>query len=232
MAEIMNMGSGIPVFNGLSEQELKLVADASVKLGKKSGETIFKEGDSGSSLLVILDGKVKISKKITEGVECTLLTLGRGGVFGELSVISGDHRTAGAVAVADTTMIELGRDVFKKLAEDNPELGRKLILNLLQIVSSRLNTTTEMYRQAASWGLQISGAVELNYNRLIADNIGLSIELLTGKIIAGNLLKADRTEHGLELMIKSDDERIVIVPFHAVAEISFPSRQLVQKTNN
>ena len=89
-----------------------------------------------------------------------------------------------------------------------------------------------MYRQAASWGLQISGAVELNYNRLIADNIGLAIELLTGKTITGTLLKADRTEHGLELMIKSDDERIVIVPFHAVAEISFPARHLQQKTNN
>ena len=67
MADIMDLGSGIPVFNGLSEQELKLVSDASVKRENKSGETIFKEGDSGSSLLVILDGKVKISKKITEG---------------------------------------------------------------------------------------------------------------------------------------------------------------------
>jgi CRP-like cAMP-binding protein len=232
MAEIMDLGNGIPVFNGLSGQELKLVSDASVKLEKKSGEIIFKEGDSGSSLLVILDGKVKISKKITEGVECTLLTLGRGGVFGELSVISGDHRTAGAAAVTDTVMLALERGAFKELAEDNPELGRKLILNLLQIVSSRLNTTTEMYRQAASWGLQISGAVELNYNRLIADNIGLSIELLTGKIIAGTLLKVDRAEYGLELMIKSDDGRIVIVPFHAVAEISFPARQLEHKPND
>ncbi len=232
MAEIMDLGSGIPVFAGLSEQERKLVLEASVKLEKKSGEFIFKEGDFGSSLLVILDGKVKISKKISEGVECTLLTLGRGGVFGELSVISGDHRTASAVAVMDTVMIALEGSAFKKLAEDNSEFGRKLIFNLLQIVSARLNTTTEMYRQAASWGLQISGAVELNYNRMIADHIGLAVELLTGKVITGLLLKVDRAEYGLELMIKSDDERIVIVPFHAVAEISFPSRQLEQKQNN
>jgi CRP-like cAMP-binding protein len=232
MAEIMNLGSDIPVFCGLSENELKLISDASARLEKKAGEVIFREGDHGSSMLVILDGKVKITKKITEGVECTLLTLQRGGVFGELSVISGDQRTATAAALSDVTMLSLERAVFKKLAEDNPELGRKVTLNLLQVVSSRLNTTTEMYRQAASWGLQISGAVELNYNRLIADNIGLSIELLNGKKISGALLKADRAEYGLELMIRSDEERIVIVPFHAVAEISFPARQFEQKQNN
>jgi CRP-like cAMP-binding protein len=232
MAEITNLGNDIPVFGGLCENELKLLSDASVRLEKKTGEVIFKEGDPGSSMLVILDGKVKITKKITEGVECTLLTLQRGGVFGELSVISGELRTASAVAVTDVIMLSLERAMFKKMAEDNPELGRKLTLNLLQVVSSRLNTTTEMYRQAASWGMQISGAVELNYNRLIADNIGLSVELLTGKKISGVLLKADRAEHGLELMIRSDEERIVIVPFHAVAEISFPARQFEQKQNN
>jgi CRP-like cAMP-binding protein len=232
MAEITNLGNDIPVFGGLCENELKLLSDASVRLEKKTGEVIFKEGDPGSSMLVILDGKVKITKKITEGVECTLLTLQRGGVFGELSVISGELRTASAVAVTAVVMLALERAMFKKMAEDNPELGRKLTLNLLQVVSSRLNTTTEMYRQAASWGMQISGAVELNYNRLIADNIGLSVELLTGKKISGVLLKADRAEHGLELMIRSDEERIVIVPFHAVAEISFPARQFEQKQNN
>lgn len=231
MAEITNLGS-IPVFGGLSENELKLLSDTSVILEKKSGEVIFKEGDPGSSMLVIIEGKVKITKKISEGVECTLLTLQRGGVFGELAVISGELRTASAAAVTDTVMLSLERAVFKKMAEDNPELGRKLTLNLLQVVSSRLNITTEMYRQATSWGMQISGAVELNYNRLIADNIGLSVELLTGKKISGFLLKADRSEHGLELMIRSDEERIVIVPFHAVAEISFPARQFEQKQNN
>ncbi|MFA7231559.1 MAG: cyclic nucleotide-binding domain-containing protein [Victivallaceae bacterium] len=232
MEQIKAIGNDIPLFSELTEIELKLVSDASTRIELKTGETVFKEGDSSGGLLVIVDGKVRISTRIVGDVERTLLTLSRGGVFGELSVITGDVRTAGAVAVADTVLLSLERDRFSKLTTDNPELGRKLLFSLLNTVCGRLNTTTELYRQAAAWGLNISGAVEMDYNRLIVDSMGLTVELLTGKKLTGMLLKVDRSDHGRELMIKTDDERIVVVPFHAVAEISFPAGQLTRKQNN
>jgi hypothetical protein len=119
----------------------------------------------------------------------------------------------------------LERDAFVKLTESNPLLSSKLHLNLLKVVGARLQTTTEQYRQAIGWGLEISGAVKLNYHQLIADHTGVTLELMNGKNVSGQLIKADMNETGTEMMLKTEDERIVIVPFHAIAEISFLSRQ-------
>lgn len=230
--EIVELGNDIPVFNGLTSDEIKLLASAATQVEKKAGEVIFKEGEPGGDLQVIISGKVKITKKILAEVDRTMLTLQRGGVFGELSVISGDSRTASAIAVTDTLLLSVNRESFCKVTEENPELGRKLHLNLLKIVGSRLQTTTELYRQAAGWGLEISGAVKLNYSQLIADHVNITLELLSGNKISGQLLKADHNESGVEMMVKTDDERIVIVPFHAVSEISFSSRQPASSKDN
>lgn len=226
-----DFGNDIQLFSGLNPDEINILASSASRGQFKAGDTIFKEGDPGGSLQVIISGKVKIVKKILAEVERTMLTLQRGGVFGELSVLSGESRTATAIAAADTELLCLERDVFIKVTESNPELGRKLNLNLLKVVGNRLQTTTEQYRQAVGWGLEISGAVKLNYHQLIADHISITIELLNGSKVSGQLLRAEINPPAAEMMVKTEDERIVIIPVPAIAQISFQSRPVAVKDN-
>ncbi len=125
MINLEDIGNDIPLFSELTEAELKLVSEAAERLEVKAGEAVFEEGDHGGSLLVLIAGKVRVSTRIVGDVERTLLTLQRGGVFGELSVITGDARSAGAVAVDDTVLLSLERETFNQLAAKNPELGRR-----------------------------------------------------------------------------------------------------------
>ncbi|MCF6176831.1 MAG: cyclic nucleotide-binding domain-containing protein [Victivallaceae bacterium] len=189
-----------------------------------AGDTVFAEGDVGDILYLIVDGCVRISTKIGD-VEKILVTLRRGAVFGELATVEEDFRSATAKAVEDSNMLAINRAAFTEMLEQHPVAGRKILGFVLATVTGRLKNTTELYRQAVDWGLSISGILELNFNQLIANNINIQVELQSGRILNGILLKADRGVSGYELLIRKADDQFVIVPYHAVVSIEFADKR-------
>lgn len=189
-----------------------------------TGDTVFAEGDVGDVLYLIVDGCIRISTKIGD-VEKILVTLRSGAVFGELATVEDDFRSATAKAVEDSKMLAINRATFTEMLEKYPAEGRKILEFVLVTVTGRLKNTTELYRQAVDWGLSISGILELNFNQLIANNINIQVELLSGRILNGVLLKADHGVSGYELLIRKDDDQLVIVPYHAVILIEFAGKK-------
>jgi len=128
-----------PLFTALDESaavSLRASMDT-VKIAK--GSILFKEGDDGEHLYVIVDGKLKLGTSSGDGRENLLSILGPGEMFGELSLFDPGPRTSTATAVTDAKLLSLGHEKVIPWLKQNPEVS----LQLLTRLSQRLRRTNE-----------------------------------------------------------------------------------------
>ncbi|MFN8642908.1 MAG: ATP-binding cassette domain-containing protein [Candidatus Binatia bacterium] len=86
-----------------------------------AGEVVFRQGDGGAEMFVVAEGQVGLSIAV-EGHEQQIAALGPGEFFGELSLLSGAPRTATATALAPTTLLRIGREVFTMMVQDDIDI--------------------------------------------------------------------------------------------------------------
>lgn len=98
------------------------------------GETIFKEGETGHVMYVIMDGEIEIRKKTARSTYKTLVVLKKGDFFGEMAIIEKKPRTATAVAKTQCKLIMLDTEAFYTMVEKSSDFAVKMIKTL----SSRL----------------------------------------------------------------------------------------------
>ncbi len=84
-----------------------------------AGETIVRQGAAGDSMFVVLSGRVRVSID-PAGQEVAVIPAG--GFFGEMSMLTGDARTATVKAIEDAVILEISAADFRALAEANPAL--------------------------------------------------------------------------------------------------------------
>lgn len=101
------------------------------------GETIFDEGDDGAAMYIVSQGAVEIFTEAA-GKRIPLNRVGPGGFFGEMTLATGNPRTATAVAIDDTTLIAIGQAELTQVFELHPDIALFVIQVL--IVRLRLNT--------------------------------------------------------------------------------------------
>jgi len=138
MNDILKIISGIPLFNGLPEHQLKEIRQIAVHKYFKKHEFIFYEGDDGDGFYVIVEGLVKIYKVSSEGKEQILHIFGPGEPFGEVPVFSGQSFPANAEALAESHLVFFPRSGIVDLIAKNPSLA----LNMLAVLSMRLRQFT------------------------------------------------------------------------------------------
>lgn len=113
--------SDIPIFTPLSDEELRKLARAAVGRIFAPGEAIVRRGKEGNSMFVIAHGTVEV--QIPQGSELrTVNTLGEGDYFGEMSLLTGEPRTATVVATEETQVLQIGKGALKPIFDANPEL--------------------------------------------------------------------------------------------------------------
>jgi CRP-like cAMP-binding protein len=95
----------------------------------EDGEIIFDEGDEGIDLYVIQAGQVQITRS-SAAARRIVAKLGVGDFFGEMSVVLGETRTARAVAVGHTELLELDGETLEVMCIERPEIAIRLIQRL------------------------------------------------------------------------------------------------------
>jgi small-conductance mechanosensitive channel/CRP-like cAMP-binding protein len=88
-----------------------------------SGETIVRQGEEGQSMFVVISGTVSV--RLEPGRE-ELARIQRGGYFGEMSLLTGEPRSATVLAVGDVSVVEIGADLFRRMATVHPEAIEKI----------------------------------------------------------------------------------------------------------
>lgn len=111
----------VPVFAPLSDEEIGQLAKSSTRRVFAPGEAIVRKGHEGGSMFVIIRGSVKVQLPEGSGMR-TINQLGPNDFFGEMSLLTGEPRSATVVAEEETDVMQIKKTAIKPLFEANPEL--------------------------------------------------------------------------------------------------------------
>ncbi|MGE0815026.1 MAG: cyclic nucleotide-binding domain-containing protein [Vicinamibacterales bacterium] len=117
--QLANRLGAVDLFAELDDIERVRLADACQEHLYGAGERIVRQGDAGESMFVVLEGRVRITLE-PSGQEVAVTSTG--GFFGEMSMLTGDPRTATVTALTDATLLEITAERFRDLAVRRPGL--------------------------------------------------------------------------------------------------------------
>jgi uncharacterized membrane protein len=130
-------------FQLLDDEELAELAAHVDEATFSAGQTIFRLGDPGGAMHVVLSGRVEVTVLDEDRKPVMLSALGPGEIFGELSLLDGETRSATAVAVEPTRTFLIDRDDLERLFARRPHAA----LDVLAVLSRRLRRTDDLLRQ-------------------------------------------------------------------------------------
>jgi CRP-like cAMP-binding protein len=152
------------VLAGLEARSLATLARGSRAVGHAAGEVLFLAGDAPDGLRVVLSGLVRIWISDAEGRELTLALLEPGDAFGEIALLDGLPRSAGASAVEAGACLLLPVAGFGRALEADPALARHLV----GVLCGMLRRNTEALGAFAFLGLD--GRLAQKLHDLAADH--------------------------------------------------------------
>jgi CRP-like cAMP-binding protein len=129
---------------GLSAQELRLLATYSREEHFPPNAVIFGEGETGDSLYIVVDGAIRISRMVPGmGEEC-LSVIGRGEVFGEMALIDEQPRSADARAhVQGSTVFSISRELLEEVLSMDPDAAVQFLTLLCRLLCRRIRAMNE-----------------------------------------------------------------------------------------
>ncbi len=98
-----------------------------------SGETLFRQGETGDDVYFVLSGRLRALAVTPEGETRTLGEIGRGETIGELALFTGEPRSAAIVALRDSTVARVSRPVIERAIKQAPEIA----LSMTRLVIDR-----------------------------------------------------------------------------------------------
>lgn len=161
--------SASPLFQGLSGEQLAQVAKGGRLLRRLKGEVVIQEGDRGDAMYILVLGKVQVSRTVTLSLSRTSvgeaeksfveLDSSSHPAFGEMALLEeGSLRGATVTALTDIAMLEIAKDHFEKLCEEDPLLGYRVLRNMATQLSVRLRRSNQDV-------LKLSSALSLALSR-------------------------------------------------------------------
>ena len=146
MPGVTDLLRNVAIFKDLDEPELVEVAEKCKDEKFKAGEYIFREGEAGNRLYLIVDGEVRISRDVPGSGEEALAVLKPGALFGEMSVFDRSERSTHAISHGGCTLLTITRPDFEMLLDFNREIAYKVLWACVRLLSGRLRQTNDSLR--------------------------------------------------------------------------------------
>ncbi len=124
----------VPIFSGLTDAELRYVAQCAAPRHYAVGTLVFSEGEPCAGLYVVLSGHIRVFKTSAAGREQVLTIDGPGSSVAEIPVFDGGPYPASGSAASDATLLFIGKQDFQGLCLAHPEVA----LKVLRVVGTRL----------------------------------------------------------------------------------------------
>lgn len=141
----------MPIFRYLNYQELVSLMNITAVKKYADGELIIRENTVGEELLILLEGKVRLSKK-----DAFITALERGDHFGEMALIDAGPRSASAMSEGPSRLLVIKRSDFYDIIRTENKLAVKLLWSFVQVLANRLRKTTAHLSEARLEGSIIS----------------------------------------------------------------------------
>jgi CRP-like cAMP-binding protein len=150
-AELMAHVSAVDVFSGLDDHERAALVDVATEQLYAAGETVVRQGDAGNSMFIVCSGTLRVT---FEPGNQEMAELGPGEYFGEMSLLTGDARTATVVATTDSLLLQLTADAFRRVVLSNPTVVERISVEVL----TRRQELDAARRAAPSQAIAVEGA--------------------------------------------------------------------------
>ena len=145
LEEDVELLRNIPLFAKIESSKLKLLAFTSQRLTFNPGDSLFKQGDDGDALYVIMEGDADVLVD-TPGGQITVATMGKNDFVGDIAVLCDVPRTATVTATSKLTTMRITKDLFFQLVCQFPQIA----IEIMRVLAHRLDVTTRQLQDAVS----------------------------------------------------------------------------------
>jgi len=135
VGEVQRLIAQVPIFAMLNHQEHQELARAARPVTLGPLERLVVQGQEGTSLFVVVEGAVEVMLRREDGRDWAVDTMAPGAVVGEMSLLTGEPRSATVRAVTGATVYEIGRHQYEPLLRARPAL----LDELAAVVQERLH---------------------------------------------------------------------------------------------
>ena len=197
MISPINVLKRIPLFASLPEADQQNLVSLLRRVNLRKGEILFRQGDEGVSLYLILQGRIRISLSRQMDV-VTLAILGQGEFLGEMALLDGLPRSADATALEDSYLYALNRKDFLSFLVNN----EKAVHAVLASLSIRLRKTDTLLAEMCFLNLSVrlvQKLVEFAQQQPVDDKNPNECTLTVSQQELGNILGVSRESINKEL---------------------------------
>ncbi len=119
--------AGLPLFAGMGEADVRRLARSATEVRVPRDTVIFRQGEGCGGLLFVVEGQIKLTLQNARGDEKVIDLMGPGSSFGETALFLGEPHCEVAEAIADSVLVQLGRDaVLEEIRRNAGFSGRAL----------------------------------------------------------------------------------------------------------
>jgi len=144
--------TGIPLFSGFEESEYNTVSKLLKLVYAKKDDVIFKEGDKGVNMFILLSGSLSAFGAQSDGNQKWLFDINPCDFFGEMSIIAHEPRSATICAKTDSVVLMLNNVDFYRIISDYPIIGYKILRTIGTVQNQWLNQSSKSYNDLIRWG--------------------------------------------------------------------------------
>lgn len=138
---IADLLDGLEFFKDFSYRELETISPHLMSIRATKGEVIFHEGDPGSYMLILVRGRIAISKGGDDAGRL-LCYEKEGRIIGEMALLDRERRSATCVAESDCELLTLSHEGLERLTTEHPYLAYRFMFYLARLLSRRLRRTS------------------------------------------------------------------------------------------
>jgi CRP-like cAMP-binding protein len=137
------------IFKDLKKSEIARITDSGMIRTIEAGKVLFRKGDIGHEMFIMLKGKVQIIDEMDDKKK-VLAELGAGEIFGEMAMFEKRARSAHAVVKEPSQILTLSEDALVRLLEK--KIPRKFLANVIGVLCHRLRITNSLFMRAKYGG--------------------------------------------------------------------------------
>jgi CRP-like cAMP-binding protein len=130
------------LFSEFKREDYEALVDYLTVQKIESGILVFREGERGTRMCLLLDGRLEVFKRDDGGTDKKITDVSPGKLIGEISLIDGMAYSATVISSAPSTLVMLSRDSMMRVCEERPRVGNKLLWKISHLLSLRLRQTT------------------------------------------------------------------------------------------
>ncbi len=140
--QIHGLMARTPLFSGLDIDETRKLGTFMYVYEAPPGVTIINEGETGDFMMLLMQGMVDVLRRNRYNYPSRIAVAHAGHSLGEMSMFDGEPRFASCVTLENSRIAVLTRDALMLVLGDEPALGNKILLKLVQLLSERLRQTS------------------------------------------------------------------------------------------